>query len=701
MVVSKLEPSINYIETRELNKQDKNMEVTPFIFYYEEIPLLCALGKEKYTYVSKNIIYLPLYLIHNNKVAMQIGIFEVLASELPNILDEDTEIDINRLNDPLFFSFINKSMIEKYKYEDDDTGEDSEDDDEDDDTSEDSQDDGEDEDDDTDTDDDDDDEDEEDDTDTSEDDDDEDDGDDENLQDQDGVDRTDAIIKELFEEDESDYNEVETYTKHKEQTINFTKGDNWVQQYFKNPHFTIIDNEGGGDCLFAVIRDAFKSIGKDISVIDLRSILAKEANEDVFRGYKQLYDMFNKELVDLKKALTTMKKEHDKLKKEMKVEKNVGKKKIIVNESKKISKRHSEIKEQYIITNDLLDEFRFMEGIDTLDKFKEIIKTCKFWGETWAISTLERALNIKLIILSTDAYEQGDKENVIMCGQLNDNILRSKGVFKPKYYIMTEWLGYHYKNIAYKKDKVLTYDNIPYGVRERIVEKCLEKGEGPFGLIPKFNTLKENIETRVREKIGTSADTSISVNSKTNKELYNPDIKFQFYERSADRNPGKGSGEKIPKDSEKKFIELRKNKDWRRKLANGYESEFEINDRKWNSVEHYYQAHKFLHDKETFDKFALNSESKLSKDSNLAKIAGSDKPMKDGELLRDPKVKPNKIDDETSKKIIKKALKAKFTQNEEFKNILLSTHDAGLFLYIRGVPPKEYTLLMELRNELK
>ncbi len=48
-----------------------------------------------------------------------------------------------------------------------------------------------------------------------------------------------------------------------------------------------------------------------------------------------------------------------------------------------------------------------------------------------------------------------------------------------------------------------------------------------------------------------------------------------------------------------------------------------------------------------------------------------------------------------------RALHAKFTQNEELKRILLATNDAGLFVFIRGIPAKEYSLLMELRREIE
>ena len=42
-----------------------------------------------------------------------------------------------------------------------------------------------------------------------------------------------------------------------------------------------------------------------------------------------------------------------------------------------------------------------MKNINTLSDFKDFIQTPDYWADTWAISTIERLYNVKLIINGT------------------------------------------------------------------------------------------------------------------------------------------------------------------------------------------------------------------------------------------------------------------------------------------------------------
>ena len=56
-----------------------------------------------------------------------------------------------------------------------------------------------------------------------------------------------------------------------------------------------------------------------------------------------------------------------------------------------------------------LDYLKPLKDIHTLEQFRDYLKSCEFWGESWAISMLEKTLNIKLILFS---------HNLILCNKI-------------------------------------------------------------------------------------------------------------------------------------------------------------------------------------------------------------------------------------------------------------------------------------------
>lgn len=72
-------------------------------------------------------------------------------------------------------------------------------------------------------------------------------------------------------------------------------GDQWIRDFMNNDSYEIIENEGGGDCLFATIRQAFESIdrGHDYTVRRLRETAKNNIPEDYFNLIRTFYDEMN------------------------------------------------------------------------------------------------------------------------------------------------------------------------------------------------------------------------------------------------------------------------------------------------------------------------------------------------------------------------------------------------------------------------
>ena len=669
MVLSKIDSNVSYAELKSVGFDDLKTEANLYQIEIKDIDIIIAIGNAKNTFEDKNILYFPIYLVkHNNKV-IQIGIYEIKASDYLSYLDEENNLDVEKMENPLIYSFVTKEFLNKLRLEPEVP-----------------------------------------------------------LRRIEGADEEIVASDNESENEEEavEYNEYYEIPKEREDIFVMTKGvplppllkeetkrhakdirdkyhqspsDTWIEIFMKNKHYRLIDNEGKGDCFFATIRDAFSNIAQQTSVNKIRKKLSNEATEEIFLNYKEQYDMYSNAILVDTNNIRELSAQYTILKERCNETIDRNEQKIICTEAANIKKQHDKLVTEKKATSQMLREYKFMKGIESLDAFKAIIKRCEFWADTWAISTLERILNIKFIIMSSETYKKGDIRNVLQCGLLNDSILEQRGRFTPEFYIIVDHTGDHYKLIGYKKKSIFKFTELPYDIKKMIVDKCMERNSGAFAIIPEFIKFKNNNSKNVIKEVEDDDITESKLRG-----LYNDDIVFRFYSKSLDKPPpGKGSGEKIPNDRLKEYVELATIPEWRKKLSNFWIQPFSLDNHQWASVENYYQGSKFKKGHPQFYlSFSLDSGTDLSKDPAMAKAAGGKTGKIKGELLRPIEVS---IDSDFSGKRksreIYDAQYAKFTQNEELKTLLLATGEAKLTHFVRGSEPETYDELMMIRDKIR
>ena len=660
MVHSLLKPSLIYDEDQIIMEQDIGIDVDIYELEIYHKVIQVVIGRESKKYIHRGILSYSIYGIVKNIIKTRLGIIEIETKNF-SIYDVKNKTPDFSQHIPLLFSFVNSIYIDKLKPElkeieqldeifDIDSSKKN---------------------------------------------------DDEESNDV-AIDKGELDIftkvpyREIKLQEESEITTKLIRKKYVEETTN-----NWIQKFMKNPNYAIEYNSGSGDCFFYVIIQAFNQIGMETTVNKLRSLLSNEATKDIYEENKKIYD----EIKDNQKIITIrLKEEKENLKQSTIYLENIGielkklssqelkeafikKNKVIINKNTKInetSKENIKNLNEELKTDkeneDLIDPY--IKNINSFQEYKDYIKTSKYWADTWAISTLEWLLDIKFIILNSSKYPESLYE-ILECGENNKNI---RGTFKPKYYIITTYNGNHYELVMYKNKGIFEYIELPYDIKILIINKCMEKNSGLFNKIHEFR----EFQTR----IGIDPNKNNNFEIKENYDgLYDNKIIFMFYSKSSSTpKPGKGTGEKIPTEQIKKYIQLSKYADWRRKLDDSWvdiDDPLIIDNKKWASISHYLWAiplkSKFP---EKYLIYSLNSGNKIARDYDLAK--------KNNLRNQDDIKEEFMVREYTNER--ENALRVKFSK-PEFKSILLATQTSTLLHFENKNSPKEDKLLMFIRNQ--
>ena len=478
-VKSIIKSNLSYPETTQISTKDIGLEnVQAYEVKLLDIPLFVILGSIDYTYqISDGVVYTPIYLLNpkNNKVSKKIGIYEIESDDIPKYVDsnDSTQLTLESLTDkvPLFFSFVSETFLKSFKKltikekksKIDSTQINTK-------------------------------------------------PTDFNITDEtDKTKKTDVtdVTDEVDEADET--NETDETFKLKEQIIDGTL--EWVAYYFNDTKFSIKDNDGGGDCFFLSIKQAYDTIAKSYSVTELRNIVADNFTHDLFNAYQEIIQSYDNKIAEERKKLDQIDNEISVLGDAMSNSTQVETKKdiqnkLLIQKQNKISVKkelQDAIQEKNDSMNDVTLPYKMISRTPTLGMLREEIKKSggDYWADQNGINILEKILNIKFIIFEKTTRDNNvfisnpNKYVTITCSK-NDAI--DTPTFDPDHYILIEFIGFgHYRLIKYNRGGIFPFSELPDIVKDKVVNNCLESLEthnSAFHIIPDFlNYIKKQLDT--------------------------------------------------------------------------------------------------------------------------------------------------------------------------------------------------------------
>ncbi len=354
MIHSILEPTnIHYKSGYGIDEDDIEYNTSIYDYEWNGIEMEIALGKIKYTYSKYGVLFCSIYLIVNDSPASRIGVFEIKESEILNSMDDDG-MDMEKGNILIFAStnYINRMLQKKAKkpsinidktmdlgktslnaVEVDDVMK---------------------------------------------------------LEIADTQISTGAVAaaniigENIFTSDATvvvppllpDENQIdsdELTAEYKESPKNL-----WIETFSRNNKYSIVENEGKGDCFFAVVRDAFRQIGKQTTVKKIRAVLAKEVTNDLLVQYKTLYTNFLTEYQTINAEMNAIEKMNKEMKRRILNVTDKTEHRQILKDAAELTDRYKRLKENRSVTKSLLNDFLYMQEINSIEQLQAFVMSYRY-----------------------------------------------------------------------------------------------------------------------------------------------------------------------------------------------------------------------------------------------------------------------------------------------------------------------------------
>lgn len=671
MVVSKIDKTVNYVEIKKIDEEDRGFATSLFEIEIMERTIVIGLGKEKHTYENKGIVFFPIYLVANNAIKSKIGVYEMKATDLISSLDEDGDINIEDA-EPLLFSFVKprfldksgsspdfyyNQAIQKNKKEfDDKKAKDA-------------------------------------DKRTKEKEDKEEEDKRNNIRSIKQQIRSDApIVKTDIFEIDSNKNIPDMLAEEKESDADelvkqyvVLPGHNWIKKFMENDEYEIVSNECNSmNSLFCIVRDAYLQIGHKTSVATLQTMVAKEITDEFYEKCLDKHLIYSSEITRIDKEMRDLKKTASIYKVRSEKSTNKEEHQAILKSAEELKDKYKELSIQKKLVEVHAAEYAFMKEIRSVEDLRKTNMSTNEVMHDFAVRTIEKELNVKIVGLLQDAFDHGDLNAVVQCyGEDYANP-------KPRHYII---MAHSMKRkqcelVSYKNKRIFVFAELPYHMKTLVTNKCSEREGGTFPMVSDFRNFMS--------KVGVSHSTDEDDDTvDPNKDI------LVFHAKSMNRDPGKMKGDKITDAHLLDYLNLSKEKGWRRMLDDEYEAPFKLDKMRWQTVEHYYQGAKFKkRHPDFYHMFALDSDSEISKDLTKAIEAGNKRGKgRPKNITIDPDFYG--LDGGRAKEERRMALMAKFNQNEDMRRILLNTRDAVLKKRVKGEPHQADDLLMEVRKAVQ